>query len=74
MLTCTDVTEIVTDYLEGRMPFWRRMSFLLHVAMCPPCRRYLRQMRLTIRTLGALPDQPMPDDVRDELLRHLRGR
>lgn len=67
------MTEIVTDYLEGRMTLGTRMRFHMHLGMCKHCRAYLRQMRLTVATLGRLPDEPMPADVKDELLRRFRG-
>lgn len=73
MLTCQQLTEIVTDYLEGEMPFWQRVQFQLHIGMCRHCRAYLRQMKATIETVGRLPDEPMPEDVKDELRSRLRN-
>jgi hypothetical protein len=73
MLTCQEVTELVTDYLEGRMSLWRRAQFQMHVGMCRHCRAYLRQMRMTVRTLGKLPNEPVPMDVRDALLARFRN-
>lgn len=73
MTTCRDITELVTDYLEGRMPFGRRLKFQLHLGMCRHCRAYLRQMRKTVETLGKLPDEPIPDAVKDELMKRFRG-
>ncbi len=67
MLSCQEITEIITDYLEGRMSFANRMRFQMHVGMCKHCRAYLRQMKATIGSLGQLPDEPMPTDVRDEM-------
>lgn len=72
MLSCRDITEIVTDYLEGRMSFANRVRFHMHLGMCRHCRAYLRQMRLTIQTLGRLPAEPMPVEIRDDLLRRFR--
>lgn len=69
MLTCRELTEIVTDYLEGRMPFGRRVMFHLHVGMCRHCRAYLRSMRMTMKTLGNLPEVAPPPEVKDELMR-----
>lgn len=69
MLTCKELTEIITDYLEGRMTLVDRVRFQLHVGMCRHCRAYLRQMRLTILALGRMPLEPVPQPVRDELLR-----
>lgn len=73
MLTCKEVTELVTDYLEGRMSFISRVSFHLHLGMCDRCRAYLRQMKLTVKTLGKLPFEPIPPGVRDELMVRFRG-
>ena len=73
MLTCKELTELVTDYLEGRLPMGRRMSFWVHASMCPHCRAYLRQMRASIRATGSLPAAPMPPEVRDALLARFRG-
>ncbi len=72
MLTCREVTEIVNDYLEGEMPLWQRVQFQLHIGMCRHCREYLRQMKATVQTMGHLPDEPMPEDVKEELRSRLR--
>ena len=73
MLTCKELTELVTDYLEGRMSFMERLKIQMHLGMCIRCRTYLRQMKMTIRTLGKLPREAMPADVRDELLVRFRN-
>jgi len=71
-LTCKEVTEAITDYLEGNPGFVEWMRFQMHLGLCQGCRRYLRQMRLTLRTLGTLPMEPIPPAVRDELLQRFR--
>lgn len=73
MLTCQQLTEIVTDYLEGRMSLFQRLRVEMHLGMCRHCRAYLKQMKATVRTLGRLPDEPMPEDVKAELLERFRG-
>jgi len=73
MLTCKQLTELVTEYLEGRMSLADRIRFQLHIGMCRHCRAYLRQMRQTIRTLGKLPDEPVPPEVLEDLLRRFRS-
>ncbi len=67
MLTCRDLTEQCTDYLEGRLPFGQRLGFQLHLAMCRHCRAYLRQLRATIHALGRLPTEAMPAELQKEL-------
>ncbi|MGE0397030.1 MAG: anti-sigma factor [Kofleriaceae bacterium] len=74
MLSCRDVTELVTDYVEGAMPYGERVSLWIHLAMCRHCRAYLRQYRDTIATLGHLPNDAPPPECRDELLRRFRDR
>ena len=63
MLTCKQLTEIVTDYLEGRLHFMEWIGFQLHVG----------QMKMTIRTAAELPPAPIPPEVRDELLKRFRN-
>ena len=66
------MTQLVTDYVEGRMPWSQRLHFQLHLGMCRSCRRYVQQMRLTIQATGALPAEPMPEEVRTALLSAFR--
>ncbi|MEW6683376.1 MAG: zf-HC2 domain-containing protein [Nitrospirota bacterium] len=71
-VTCKHITEVITDYLEGKLGLVDRLRFQLHLGVCLGCRRYLRQMRQTVHTLGQLPPEPMPPAVRDELLRRFQ--
>lgn len=68
MLTCKELTALVTDFLEGRMGLADRMRFQMHVGMCKHCRAYLKQMKATVAALGQMPDDAeMPAEVSDEL-------
>lgn len=60
---CNEVTEMVTAYLEGAMPFWTRMGISMHILMCAPCRRYFRQIRQLAQATGSVPELEMPADV-----------
>lgn len=73
MLTCKELTELITDYLEGRQSFLERVRFELHLGMCRHCRAYLRQMKETIDTLGALPEETIPPEVSSQLLDRFRA-
>ena len=68
MLTCQQLVELVTDYLEGRLSTWDRARFQMHVAMCGHCRAYLDQMRVTVDALGHVPEVELPEDVQADLL------
>lgn len=73
MLTCQELTEVITDYLEGRMSFMNRLRFRAHIGMCRHCRAYLGQMEHTVRTLGRLPPETIPPHVQDQLLAQFRN-
>jgi predicted anti-sigma-YlaC factor YlaD len=72
MLVCRDITELVTDYVEGRMGLMDRLRFQIHLGMCRHCREYVRQMRRTLELTGSLPQQAPPPDVEAELLRRFK--
>jgi anti-sigma factor RsiW len=62
-MTCRELVEIVTEYLEEALSDRNRLRFEAHLADCPHCRLYLEQMRLTITALGRLRDlPPLPGD------------
>jgi anti-sigma factor RsiW len=48
-MTCQELVELVTDYLEGAMSAADRARFEEHLAICPGCQTYLEQMRQTMR-------------------------
>jgi len=72
-LTCKEVVELVTDYLEGVLPADMHERFDQHMTACDPCVVYLEQMRQTIATLGKLPEDSISQTALDALLQHFRG-
>ncbi|HKH30938.1 MAG TPA: zf-HC2 domain-containing protein [Gaiellaceae bacterium] len=73
-LTCAEVVELVTDYLEGRLPPEERRRFDEHVSGCDGCVAYLEQMRATIATAGRLRDTDLPPELQERLLWSFRDR
>ena len=69
MMTCKQVTELVTAYAEGQLRFLDRLRFQVHLGLCAHCRRYVRQLRATARALGQLPEPELPAELQDELMR-----
>jgi predicted anti-sigma-YlaC factor YlaD len=68
MLTCADIVKLVTDYLEGQLTPAERSRFEGHVAICPPCRAFLDQMRTTVELVGDLREEDVPPDMEEHLL------
>ncbi len=72
-LSCIELVELVTDYLEGVLDPAERARFDAHLATCSGCAAYLEQMRHTIRLTGQLRADDIPPDVLDELARAFRA-
>ena len=67
-ITCKELVEVITDYVEGAMPQAERRRFEAHLETCPYCVNYLEQMRETIGTLGELREDAIAPDEREALL------
>ena len=61
MPSCKDVTKHSSDYLEHNLTWWKRPGYWLHFAICVHCRRYVQQLKLTINTIGKMPDATPPE-------------
>jgi predicted anti-sigma-YlaC factor YlaD len=72
-LTCQELVELVTDYLEMALPEAEMARFEAHLAGCRGCRHYLDQMRTTIRLVGRLREDDLSPMARDELLAVFRS-
>jgi anti-sigma factor RsiW len=67
-LTCQELVELVTAYLEQVLPPDERARFDDHVAGCPGCATYVDQMRETIRLVGTLTEEDLSPGAREQLL------
>jgi anti-sigma factor RsiW len=72
-LSCQELVELVTDYLEGALPEADRIRFEEHISRCDGCTLYLEQMRRTIELLGHLPADAVTPDAERELVVAFRG-
>ena len=72
-LSCQELVELVTDYLEGALPDELHERFDAHIAHCFGCQRYLAQMRATIRATGTLTPESLSPDAESALLEAFRG-
>jgi len=72
-LTCQDLVELVTDYLDDALPAWERARFEAHIVDCPYCDAYLDQMQRTIRVVGTQRESTVAPEAEEELLRRFRA-
>jgi anti-sigma factor RsiW len=71
-MSCNELVELVTDYLEGTLLPLERRRFELHLDECDGCTAYLEQMRRTIDLLGRLTLDDIPADEQAKLLELFR--
>jgi anti-sigma factor RsiW len=71
-MSCQELVELVTDYLEDAMPPEQRRVFEEHLAICPGCVNYVEQMRKTVATVGVLREDSIPPEARESLLSAFR--
>jgi predicted anti-sigma-YlaC factor YlaD len=67
-LSCQQVVEVITDYLEGSMGWRDRRRFEKHLRACDGCTLYLAQMRETLSLLGTVPVDTLPPEAQSTLL------
>ena len=71
-ITCQEVVELITDYLEGQLDDETRTEMEAHLALCPGCDTYLAQMRRTIEELGHVPVDTLSAQAQADLLATFR--
>ena len=72
-LSCQELVELVTDYLEDALSADERARFDGHIGRCDGCTVYLRQMRQTIELTGSLSPEALSPEAERALLHAFRG-
>ena len=67
-MACAELVEVITDYLEGKLPARARRRFERHLSACDGCDAYLDQMRTTISLSGRLRVEDVPAELEERLL------
>lgn len=71
-MSCKELVELVTDYLEGALSPADQQRFELHVSKCEGCKVYIDQIRLTIEAVGQLTEDSIGPAAKEELLAAFR--
>lgn len=67
-LVCREVVTLLTDYLEGALNDRQRRRLEAHLAVCPHCSEFLRQLRDTIDAAGQVEPETIDDETLDDLV------
>jgi anti-sigma factor RsiW len=71
-MSCRELVELVTAYLDGSLDLDTRSRFDTHLLECDGCENYLQQLQVTVTTLGRTRDTALEPAFRDKLMSAFR--
>jgi anti-sigma factor RsiW len=71
-ITCQEVVELVTEYLETALPTDETELFEQHLNFCEGCVWYVQEMRAAVETVGKLREEDVPPDTKERLMAAFR--
>ena len=66
-ITCRELVELVTSYLEGALDEPTLNQVEEHLVMCDWCVTYVEQVQATVDALATLPPEPVHGRLLDAL-------
>lgn len=72
-MSCQELVELVTAYLEDSLSPAERARFEEHLGFCGTCQVYLEQIRTTIRLAGRVTPETLTPQAEQELLEAFRS-
>ncbi|TML04673.1 MAG: anti-sigma factor [Actinobacteria bacterium] len=73
LMTCEELVELVTDYLEGALSAADRARFEEHIELCVMCHDHMDRMRAIVGELGALHERHIDPEVLAEMQARFAG-
>ncbi len=71
MLSCKEVSELVSQSLDRQLSLRERLGVRVHLMMCRMCRRYRRQItfisKATRQLLGRRSPTTLPPEARERI-------
>ena len=71
---CPRIVDLLSDYLEGRLPADVRRDLEQHLGGCSECATFVETFRSTVSLLQSLTDDDLPDELRVRLKAFLDER
>lgn len=68
VLSCREVSELVTELADGALSPRRRLAVRVHLFLCGMCRAYIDQMQKTRNLLSGRPLTPADAGVEDHIM------
>ena len=84
MLSCKEVSRLVSESLDRKLPFWKRVSVWIHLRLCRLCQGFrkdllkirdsARQHPNDIKMDANEPDSALSEEARERIQRALESR
>jgi predicted anti-sigma-YlaC factor YlaD len=71
-LTCQELVELVSDYLEGALDEVTAERFDQHLALCAGCQTYLEQLKESVSLMGEIGVESLSEEMQATLMRMFR--
>ena len=71
-ISCAEVVELVTDYLERALPADEMSLFEQHLNFCDGCIVYVEQIRATAAAVGRVSEDDVPPEAKEQLMAAFR--
>ena len=71
---CSQIVDVLIDYLEEKLPPGTRAQLERHLSSCPSCVSQLRTYRATVSLLRNLCDEDLPRELRSSVETFLKGQ
>ena len=80
MLSCKEVSRLVSESLDRRLPIRQRLAIRMHLLFCRSCTQFRRQLLLIKDAVGHLQDDiekavsssPLTQEARERMKKTLR--
>jgi hypothetical protein len=59
MLNCREATRLISQSMDARLPWHRRLAMRIHLLYCVWCRRYADQLQLLRKAAKELPPEAL---------------
>lgn len=69
---CREVFALLSEYLDGEIDPAVCTGFEEHMDDCSPCQAFLESLRRTVDLARSLPDQELPEELKQELIEAYR--
>ena len=71
-ITCRQAVAFVTEYLDDALSTPDRARFEAHLAECPSCNEYVKQIRVTVAVSGRVREEDLDPRARLDLMQLYR--